>query len=241
MKDALFMNGGPGFSTITMVCLLLPLFAIVYKRKLWHNSFISLAFCLLLLVFTSLISSGEALFNQETISITNTISALIQPPLVLLFLTYFTNQEQVKKSMRFTVTILIITGILIFTRRDFQDVAIPLVLGLGLFLVNIFSFYFFILQIKASVTLKGQTGKAFMVSGIVFAYSCYSFIFIVNYIFNSNNRQDLFTLFEMSTFIFSFLIMLGILLNQPAPVTVDKTVQKSGGGIKEWEGFTSYN
>jgi len=241
MKDALFMNGGPGFSTITMVFLLLPLLAIIYKRKHWHNSFLSLLICLLLLVFTSLISSGIIAVSEETIFTVNTISALIQPPLVLLFMTYFTNQEQVKKSMRFTVTILLITGILILTRGDFQDIANPVILGLGLLLVNIFSFYFLILQIKASVTLRGETGKAFIVSGIVFAYSCYSFIFVVNYFFNSNNRQDLFTLFEISTFIFAFLAMVGILLNNPVPATVNKTIQKTGGGVKEWEGFTSYN
>ncbi len=233
------MNGGPGFNTMSMVSLILPLLAIFYKRKLWHNSFLALASCILLLIFTSLLSSGNIEFDAQAVYTINTISSLIQPPLMLLFLTYFTNQEQVKKMMRFTVLILLITGTLILTRGDIQDVATPVVLGLGLLLVNIYSFYFFIQQIKASVTLRAETGKAFIISGVVFAYSSYSFIFIVSCLLNSTNIQDLFMLFEISTFIFSLLVMVGIILNKPLPEI--KPVKNPESGIKEWEGFSRSN
>ncbi|WP_336517285.1 hypothetical protein [Pollutibacter soli] len=239
MNDVIFMNGGPGFRTLTTVILFLPLLAIVYKRKLWHYSFIAAVFCLTLTIFSSLFTSGRIKTSDDIIYIINILNSLVQPPLILMFLIYFSENEQMRKSLRLTVIILLVTGILILIRKDIQDAAIPVIIGLGLLLVDIFSIYFFIQKIKESVTAKTETGKAFMVSGIVFSYFCYSFIFIATYFFRSNNHEDLFVLYEISTAILALLIFAGILLNKNKPGLKEKTDDKKTAGIPEWEGFAA--
>lgn len=239
MNDVIFMNGGPGFCTLTTVILFLPLLALVYKRNLWHYSFIAIVLCLTLTIFSSLFSAGKIKISGDVNYIINTLSSLVQPPLMLMFLIYFSENEQTRKSLRLTVIILMVTGILILIRKDIQDAAIPVIIGLGLLLVDIFSIFFFIQQIKASVTVRTETGKAFMVSGIVFSYFCYSFVFIATYFFRSDNHEDLFVLYEISTAIFALLIFAGIMLNKKRPEPEEKPAEKKGAGIPEWEGFAA--
>ena len=58
-----------------------------------------------------------------------------------------------------------------------------LILGTGLSLVLIYGLIIFFRQIKESIHRRRETGKAFMISAVVFAYACYLFIYLMSYVF----------------------------------------------------------
>jgi drug/metabolite transporter (DMT)-like permease len=234
------MNGGPGFSIMSTIILLLPLIAIVFRIRQWHNSFLALITMILLIGFTSLSSSGIFSFSPATVQFINTISALVQPLLTLLFLVYFAQNEQVRKALTLTVIILLVTGVLILSKKDIQDTAEPAVLGLGILVVSAFSIFFFLQQIKLSVHQRNAMGKAFMISAIVFVNCCYALIFLAYYFFGTDNHQDLFTIYEIGIVIFSILLLAGILLNKQVHAQTAPGPVKKESGVKEWEGFKTH-
>ncbi len=241
MNNILFTIGGHDLSLLTTIVILIPVLAMVINRKMFHYSFLALSAGLILFLLSSLTSKEVINTPASTKYTLNTLSALLQPPFMLLFLLYFAQHEQMKKTMKVSVLFLLITGVLILSKKEIQDAAAPVLLGIGLVLVLIFSIIFFIHQVKANVNQRAETGKSFMISGVLFGYFCYIFIFVIHYIFRSNNTEDLITLFEIGTFISTLLIILGILLNKPIPQEKPVTVKEKVPNLTEWEEFTSYN
>jgi hypothetical protein len=240
MNNILFTIGGHDLSLLTTIVILIPVLAMVINRKMWDKSFLALSASIFLLLLSSLTNKGLIDISLSTKYTLNTLSALLQPPFILLFLLYFAQHEQMKKTMKLSVVFLLITGVLILTRKEIQDAAAPVLLGIGLVLVLIYSSIFFIHQVKANVSQRAETGKTFIISGIVFGYFCYSFIFTIHYIFQSNNTEDLITLFEIGTFISALLIVLGVLLNKPIPQEKPVIAKEKIPNLTEWEEFTSY-
>ena len=237
MNNILFTIGGHDLSLLSSIVILIPFLAMLINRKMWHNSFLSLCSSFLLLLLSSFVGKNIIGSSVSTKYTLNTLSALFQPPLILLFLLYFAQYEQMKKTMIVSVIFLLITGVLILTRNDFQEAAAPVLLGIGSIMVLIFSCIFFIRQVKASVNQRAETGKTFMITGIVFGYFCNAFIFVIHYIFQSTNTEDLIKLFEIGTFISTIILSVGIVQNRPIPKEVPVIVKDKVPNLTEWEEF----
>lgn len=240
MKNDLFMNSESGLSLLTTMVLLLPLIAMMLKRSTWHLSFLALGSCYSLFFLSSLIINGFIPASEKTSHILLSFSTMFQHPLMLLFMTYFARQEEIKKALQYSLIILLLIGIIILTKNDIGTNARPVVLGLGLLLVLIYSSLFFMQQIKSSITQRTETGKAFMISSILFAYSCYSVIFLIKYVFRSTNTEDLFTLYEMSTFISTILLIIGIFTNRKVKQKTEEISIPVTPQLTEWEEYGSF-
>src|SRR5688572_6805090 len=142
MNNILFTIGGHDLSLLSSIVILIPVLAMVFNRKMWDNSFISLCCSFLLLLLSSFVSKNFVSSSATTKYTLNTLSALFQPPLTLLFLLYFAQYEQMKKTMILSVIFLLITGVLMLTRSDIQEAAAPVLLGIGSIMVLIFSCIF---------------------------------------------------------------------------------------------------
>ena len=167
-------------------------------------------------------------------------STMFQHPLMLLFMTYFARHDEIKKAVQYSLIILLTIGIIILTKNDIGPNARAVVLGLGLLLVLIYSSVFFMQQIKSSITQRTETGKAFMISSVLFAYSCYSVIFLIKYVFRSTNTEDLFILYEMSTFISTILLIVGLLTNKKAEPKMEEIKIPTTPRLTEWEEYETF-
>ena len=84
-------------------------------------------------------------------------------------------------------------------------------MGPGILIVLIASIYFFITNIKFTIVQGKGIGKTLMASSILFAYGCYSLVYVFAFIIKTPNRGDVFTIYYLSSIIFSGLMTAGLI------------------------------
>ena len=242
MKNELFRSGIRWVSFISTFILLLPLITIFIKRTTWNKSFIPFAGCFILMFCIGLINNEYINFGEEVNDVFITTSIILQAPLILLFLNYFILNPELKKAIRVSLLTYLIGGAVFLVFKPINSQTIGLLLGAGLTLVLIYSLIIFLRQIKESIHSRRETGKAFMISAIVFAYACYLFIYLMTYIFNSTEKKEIIMLFQLATIVSTLLVSFGLLIDitRPTLIPEEKKIKKLPM-LTEWEEYTSGN
>ena len=114
---------------------------------------------------------------------------------------------------------LLILGFIVFEAitvayYGFTVRAITIIMGPGILLVLAFCLIFFVRQAKISITHHKAAGKAMMTASQLFAYGCYSIIYIMYYLLDIRDVQNTFLVyFFVSTFA-SLLMSAGIIIEK---------------------------
>lgn len=217
MKNDLFNTGNFWLGLISTFILLLPILLMVFKRISWNFNFVPLAGCFLLLFFAALINNEFIDFGEKANSAIIITCIVLQAPLILLFLNYFVPNLELKKAIQVSLLSYLIGGAVFFVINGVTRQTIGLILGTGIALVLIYAIILFIRQIKKSIHSRMETGKAFMISAVVFAYACYSFIYLMHFVFDSSEKQEIILLFQLTTIISTLILSIGILINVNSP------------------------
>jgi hypothetical protein len=127
---------------------------------------------------------------------------------MLTFLTYFGTSAALKYRMRLLVAAFVLFEVVIVSLYGFSFKAITIVMGPGILLVLAFALPFFVRLTKITITHQKATGKAMITASLLFAYGCYSIIYIMYYLMDFRDVQNTFLVyFFVSTF--SSLLMSG--------------------------------
>jgi drug/metabolite transporter (DMT)-like permease len=240
MKNELFNTGNIWLNFFSTFILLVPVICMLLKKSTWNKNFIPLAVCFLLLLCTGLINNDFISLGKKANTLFITASVIVQAPLILLFLNYFRLNPDLKKAIRVTPLAYLFGGILFLFVKGVSTKTIGLLLGTGLSLVLIYGLIIFFRQIKESVRNRRETGKAFMISAIVFAYACYLFIFLMSYVFHSKENLEIKLLFQLATIISTLLVSIGLLINVNTPVKIPVEKKMSNlPMLTDWEEYTT--
>jgi drug/metabolite transporter (DMT)-like permease len=240
MKNDLFNTGNIWLSLISTFILLLPIFLMFFKRISWNLNFIPLAACFLLLFCTSLVNNGFINFGEKVNTAIITTSIVFQAPLILLFLNYFVMNKELKKAIQVSLLSYLIGGALFLIINGVNSQTIGLILGTGIGLVLIYGINLFIRQIKKSIHSRKETGKAFMISAVVFAYACYFFIYFMHFVFDSSEKKEIILLFQLVTIISTLIVSIGILINVNIPVEKTAEIKETKlPMLTDWEEYTT--
>jgi hypothetical protein len=87
-----------------------------------------------------------------------------------------------------------------------------LIIGPGLFIVTAFSFYFFVTLMRISNFKRKDVGMGFIAGGLVFAYLCFLFIYVIFYIMRSPHIKDIYTIYHISFIIWCLTLIIGMSL-----------------------------
>jgi hypothetical protein len=240
MKNELFNTGNIWLNLISTFILLIPVILMLLKKSTWNKNFIPLALCFMLMLCTGLINNDFINLGEKANIVFITSSVILQAPLILLFLNYFQLNPDLKKAVRVSLLAYMIGGMLLLSVKSVNSKTIGLLLGSGLSLVFIFGLIVFFRQIKESIHGRRETGKAFMISAVVFAYACYLFIFLMSYVFHSREKAEIILLFQLTTIISTLLASIGLLINVNTPV--EKPVEKKMANLPmltDWEEYTT--
>jgi drug/metabolite transporter (DMT)-like permease len=238
MKNALFNTGNIWLGLLSTFILLVPIILMLIKRSSWNTWFIPLVVCFLLLFCTGLINNEFIDFGEKSNAAIVTSSIVFQAPLIIIFLNYFGLNPEMKKAIQVSLLSYLIGGAVFLTINGLNGHTIGLILGTGISLVLIYGIIIFIRQIKESIHTRKETGKAFMISAVVFAYACYFFIYLMNFVFDSSEKKEIILLFQLATIASTILVSIGILLNvknsdeKPAEIKVNKLPM-----LTEWEEY----
>ena len=243
--NQLFINtGGPIWQLISMLIMLVPVAIILIKQKGRNTYFQSLAAANLLFFISACIMNKYVSLPTGMVTFINGLSIIMNAPLTLAFLLYFTDRTKNKKGIRNSLSIVL--GIIIITlcAADYSSkLALNLML-LGTLPVFIFSSVLFVQFTINGVYEKKDGNKAFLLGTIVFAYGSYLLLLILNMISPEKHANDLQSLFGLITIISSGFISLGIAMldqrkkeiNAPA----ENKSKKLDAGFAQWDNFNFY-
>ena len=142
------------------------------------------------------------------------LNNLLDAPLMLVFMTYFSKTASFRKKMKMIVPVFILFEIIVIAIYGFNIKAAIIVLAPGLLLVLGFSLLFFIHQAKITIVHQKAAGKALIVASLLFAYGGYCFIYVVFYLLKTPYKADTYLVYYLITIFSSLLISAGIILER---------------------------
>ena len=209
---------------ISTVTLLLPFFLILLLRLATYRSFPALLLYYFIVSVYNMLTEGYIKAPADVVYYWGLANNLLDVPLMMYFLTYFSPSRAFLKRMRMIVLAFVGWELVVLAFRGLNIEAITIILAPGLPLVLGYCLYFFTRQVKLAIVHRKATGKAMMVSALLFAYGCYTIIYLMYYVFKAhldpNNQvktqyvEDTFLVYFMVTFLSSLLISAGILVER---------------------------
>lgn len=207
---------------ISTFALFMPVLFILLFRLGTYRSFPVLLLYYVTVLFYNMLTQGYIKADKELINNWGLFNNLLDAPLMLYFLTYLSSSKTMLHRMKLVILSCIIFELLVVLINGLNIKTITIILAPGIALVLAYCLYFFNRYAKHAVMHHKATGKAMIASSLLFAYGCYSFLYLMYYIFkahlNSNNKpdpqylNDTFLIYFMVTTFSSILISVGIII-----------------------------
>lgn len=210
---------------ISSIALFLPILFILFFRQGGYKTFPALV-CYYTIVFIyNLMTEGYIKVSHETIYYWSICNNLLDAPLMLFFLTYFSTTRALTKKIKIIICLLIVFEIIVILLKGFTTEAITIVLGPSLLAVLFFCTYFFIRQTKTTILYRKATGKAIIAASLLFAYGCYSIIYLMYYVFKTQHVADTFLIYFLVATFSSCLMCTGIFIERKRIQKVNELLQ----------------
>ncbi|HEV7779712.1 MAG TPA: hypothetical protein VGO58_00520 [Chitinophagaceae bacterium] len=199
---------------ISSIALFLPIFFILVFRLGSYKTFPALLVYYIIVFSYNLLTEGYIKADGDTIHYWNIFNNLLDAPLMLLFLTYFSTSTIFTKRMHLVIALLVGFECIVVLLKGFTTEAITIILGPGLLTVVFFSTYFFIRQTKITIMHSKATGKAIIAASLLFAYGCYTIIYLMYYVFKTPYVADTFLVYFMVATFSSLLMSAGLIMER---------------------------
>ena len=203
------MNWDATLGVASVIAFTLPIAVIFYNRYYTHRSLAALlayyAFILIDNLFGTIINSAPVLAR-----VINYIDNYTNIPLILTALLFFCASKQRQGKIRLLTLIFVTYEIVIIAVYGFTLNSIIYIMGPGVGVVLLYSFYLFVRQIKFSIFHGKNHGRVLMLISIVFDFSCYGLIYFFQYIQKTPFQNDVFRLYYISSIVSSVLMAIGL-------------------------------
>ncbi len=210
---------------ISSIALFLPIFFILVFRLGGYRTFPALLSYYAIVFAYNLLTQGYIITNTETIRYWSICNNLLDAPLMLTFLTYFSTSPAFTKKMRITICSVIGFEIAIILLKGYTTEAITIILGPALLTVVFFCAYFFIRQTKITITHHKGMGKAIIAASLLFAYGCYTIIYLMYYVFKTPYVADTFLVYFLVATFSSLLMCAGIIIERKRVQKLNELLQ----------------
>jgi hypothetical protein len=199
---------------ISSVALFLPIFFILVLRLGNYRTFPALLIYYTIVFSYNLLTEGYVKAGADTIHYWNIFNNLLDAPLMLLFLTYFSTSAVFTKRMHIGIAALVLFELVIISLKGFTTEAITIILGPCLLTVVGFCVFFFIRQTKITIMHSKATGRAIIAAALLFAYGCYTIIYLMYYVFKTPYVADTFLVYFLVATFSSLLLCTGIIIER---------------------------
>jgi hypothetical protein len=135
-------------------------------------------------------TEGYIAAGPELILYWGLFNNLLDTPLMLFFLIYFSTSAGFTKRIKILIGVFVLFEILVVILMGLNTDAITVILGPGILILCGLFMYFFIRQTKITISHRKGTGKALMAAALLFAYGCYVIIYLMYYIFKTPFIED---------------------------------------------------
>ena len=208
------MSWNSVMGVVASVALFLPIFFILVFRLGSYKTFPALLLYYIIVFSYNLLTEGYIKADAGTINYMNIANNLLDAPLMLLFLTYFSSSPAFTRKMKIGIWVLVAFELTVVIVKGFNTEAITITLGPCLLTVVSFCVYFFIRQTKITITHSKATGKAVIAASLLFAYGCYTIIYLMYYVFKTPYVADTFLVYFMVATFSSLLMSAGLVMER---------------------------
>lgn len=199
---------------VSSAALLCPIIAILALRLTHYRSFPVLLFYYSSVFIYNLMTEGYIPAGPGFVHYWGLTNNLLDTPLMLIFLTYFSTSARFTRRMHILIGAVILFEVVVLSVTGLNTEAITIILGPGVSLVIGFCTYFFIRQTKIAIQYRKATGKALMAASLVFAYGCFGLIYLMYYVFKTPYVEDTFLVYFLVATLSSLLLSIGILIEE---------------------------
>lgn len=213
---------------ISTVTLVLPV-TLILSLRLFKNR--CLAF--LMVYYTSTLLYN--MMTEKIIDLPQTyikgfgiFNNLLDIPLALLYMLYFTKSAGLRKKMHIGIIAFLVFEIFAVIFFGFSKDAITIIMGPGILLIVTLSFNFFIEQVKDVIQYGKGSGKALMAASTLFLYGCFFIIYIFWYVMRTPDIQNAFLVYFFVVTLSSILMTIGLIMEKQRFKKLDelKTTRK---------------
>jgi hypothetical protein len=193
-----------------------------------YKSFPILLFYYAILFIYNFLNLGYIQVSKDLLYYLGTFCNLMDPPLMLLFMSYFSQTASFRKKLYIVAAGFVAFEILIVAIYGFSTKASTIVLAPGFAMVICLALIFFIHQVKIAVVHHKAIGKAIMSTSVLFAYVGYAFVYTVYYIIESPQTADTYLIYFLITIASSISMSTGIFFERHRVKKLDelKTTRK---------------
>ena len=198
---------------ISTIALSLPILTIIATKLYGYRSFPALLFYYIIVIGDNFLTQGYIHSDAAFIRYYGIVNNLLETPLILIFLTYFSSSALLTRKMKILTVAFSVYEIIIVSMFGFTRNAITITTGCGLLLILSFCVIFFARQTKITIMHRKSTGKALIAGSFLFSFGCYSIIYLMYYIFKTPKAETFLVYFLVTTFS-SILICAGIVIER---------------------------
>lgn len=197
---------------ILTVSILFPIFIILANRLYRFTPFIALGIYYTFSFFDIMLMQQYIPAGNDFRRIFGVTNNLFDVPLMLLFLSFFSPGTRLKRQIGYLIPVFIVFEIIILSLYGYNRNALTIILGPGLLIILFFCAWFFIRQIRIAIIQGKAIGKAIIISSLLFAYGCYSFIYVMHYVIRTPHTTDVFIMYLISSVISVVGVSAGMLI-----------------------------
>ena len=205
-------NSVMGF--VSSFALFLPIFFILTLRLGGYKSFPALLIYYISVFIYNLMTEGYITANNEVVHYWGLSNNLLDVPLMLFFLTYYSTSAAFTRRMKITILGFVLFEATVITILGLNVDALTIILGPGLLLVFGLCLSLFIRQTKITIMHRKATGKALIIAALLFAYGCYTIIYLMYYVFKTPYIADTFLVYFLVVTFSSLLMCAGIIIER---------------------------
>ncbi|TAL42581.1 MAG: hypothetical protein EPN92_11440 [Chitinophagaceae bacterium] len=206
------MNWHAAIGILSSIALFAPVVLILAFGLLRRKSYLAL-FIYCLLAFTYNLMTENIIIVPRSFERTwGIINNLLDFPLMITFLMMFSTSVAQKSRMKLYLVVYLCFELVVMIFFGLSIKTITIVMGPGLVLILIISSYFFFEKVQQSIIHIKALGKAFLTAAIVFAYGCFSFIYVMHYVIEMPDVPNIFLIYFLVTIVYCSLLATGLFI-----------------------------
>jgi hypothetical protein len=199
---------------VSSLALFLPIFLILALRLGTYRSFPVLLIYYAMVFIYNLMTEGYIRANTDVVRIWGLGNNLLDAPLMLLFLTYFSSSAIFTRRLKILILLFFVFELSVILLVGFNVGAITIILGPGIFIVFALCMFLFVRQSKIVITNRKSLGKTLITASFVFAYGCYGILYMLYYVFKTEYKADTFLIYFLVTTFSSLILCTGIIFER---------------------------
>lgn len=210
---------------IGIVALFAPILFVIINRLTTYKTFPILIVFYVLVVFYSLISEDYISVRPEIKSAVGFALNIVEIPLMLLFINYFSTSQVFTNRLRWIVGGYVMFETAMILIYGFTSKTINIILLPGLLLTFGITAHLFYKYLKAAVFFGRRIGKTIITASLMFNTGVYIILYLLIYVAHAPDLISLFVVYYLGTIITSATLCTGIVYEGRHVVKLHETLK----------------